>query len=215
MNWRGLSRSIKRLIDVVVSAVALLALSPIFAIVALVVAIEDGRPVLFRQIRAGQQATGFKMIKFRSMRNHHTPVLEMGPVRYEHPLVTKTGRPMRRLRIDELPQLVNVLRGEMSLVGPRPALPEQAARYDEFERRRLEIRPGLTGWAQVNGNDELTWPERILLDIWYIDHWSLSLDLRILVRTAAVVVRGEHRNPQTMQQARVHASQVRTHYPLP
>jgi lipopolysaccharide/colanic/teichoic acid biosynthesis glycosyltransferase len=143
---------------------------------------------------------------FRSMRVNDFSPLRVGQVRGEHPLVTPVGRWIRRLKVDELPQLLNVLRGDMSLVGPRPALVDQVESYTDFQRRRLEMRPGMTGWAQVNGNIELEWAERILLDIWYIDHCSPWLDLRILWRTSAVVIFGERSNRQALKDAYAYAN---------
>jgi lipopolysaccharide/colanic/teichoic acid biosynthesis glycosyltransferase len=142
------------------------------------------------------------------MRVHGLPTTEVGQVYETHPMVTRVGRLLRRFKIDELPQLVNVLLGDMSIVGPRPALPEALAGYDEFQRRRLEVRPGLTGWAQVNGSARLTWDERILLDVWNIDHWSHGLDLRILARTLGVVLWGERPNRRALAAARAHAARL-------
>ena len=121
-------------------------------------------------------------------------------------MVTSVGRWMRRLKIDELPQLLNVLCGEMSLIGPRPTIPEQVVAYSEFQRRRLEILPGITGWAQINGGIEISWPERIMLDVWYVDHRSLWLDIQILARTAAVILFGDQRNQGALNEARAHAN---------
>ncbi|HEY0022678.1 MAG TPA: sugar transferase [Longimicrobium sp.] len=195
----------KRVLDVLVSGAALLAASPVLALAAAGILLEDGRPLLFVQPRAGRGGRVFHALKFRTMRVHQVPAHQMAQVRAGDPLVTRVGSVLRRLKVDELPQLVNVLRGDMSLVGPRPTLPEQVAGYDAFQRRRLEVTPGLTGWAQVNGNTELDWPERILLDVWYVDHRSLWLDLRILARTLAVVVGGERVRSGPLEQARLHA----------
>jgi lipopolysaccharide/colanic/teichoic acid biosynthesis glycosyltransferase len=168
---------IRRAVDIVVAGVGMVVLSPVMAVVALAVRVRLGRPVLFRQPRSGLHGEEFTILKVRTMRAE----------RYEgEPDADRTprlGRMLRAISADELPQLVNVLRGDMSLIGPRPTLPEQVARYGPRERRRLEIRPGLTGWAQVNGRNSITWPERIELDIWYLEHRSLWLDLRILGRT--------------------------------
>lgn len=190
--------------DLVVGVTGLVATAPVQISGALAILIEDGRPVLFTQTRVGRGGRPFTVYKFRSMAaNDLAPGAQQ--VGIDHPLVTRTGRVIRRLKIDELPQLVNVVAGHMSLVGPRPALPEQAAAYDDFQRTRLRVRPGLTGWAQVNGNVALTWPERILLDVWYVDHWSLRLDAAILLRTLEVILRGEHRSDETLAEARRHA----------
>lgn len=199
----------KRALDVVVAATAVLVTLPVQALAALATLAEDGRPVLFRQARVGRGGARFEVLKLRTMRLHDTPAASLGQVRLDHALVTRTGAVLRRFKIDEVPQLLSVLRGDMSLVGPRPALPEHAESYDGYQRRRLLVRPGLTGWAQVNGNTALTWPERILLDVWYVDHWSLSLDLVILARTVEVVLRGERRVESAITEARAHAERTR------
>lgn len=174
---------LRRVVDLVVAAIASAALSPLIALTALLVSRRLGRPVLFRQTRAGRGGHPFTIVKFRTMRDPRYP---------GEPDADRTppfGERLRSTSLDELPQLWNVLRGDMSLIGPRPTLPEQVARYDARQRRRLEVRPGLTGWAQVNGRNSISWPERIELDIWYIDHRSLALDLRIVGRTLARLVR--------------------------
>jgi lipopolysaccharide/colanic/teichoic acid biosynthesis glycosyltransferase len=145
------------------------------------------------------------------MRSNNLPLDEVTEIREGHPLVTPVGRWIRRFKIDELPQLLNVLRGEMALIGPRPAVPEHIEKYNSFQRRRLNVRPGMTGWAQVNGGIELTWPERIMLDVWYVDQRSLWMDVRILRRTAAVVFFGEQRNSRTLQEAIAHAQDANFH----
>jgi lipopolysaccharide/colanic/teichoic acid biosynthesis glycosyltransferase len=176
---------IRRLVDLTVSGIALVVLSPVLAVLALLVRLRLGRPVLFRQARSGWRGEEFTIVKLRTMRD------ERYPGEPDADRTPRLGRVLRATSLDELPQLVNVIRGEMSLIGPRPTLPEQVARYGSHERRRLEVRPGLTGWAQVNGRNSLSWPERIELDIWYIDHRSLALDLRILGRTLRRLVRPE------------------------
>jgi lipopolysaccharide/colanic/teichoic acid biosynthesis glycosyltransferase len=201
---------IRRLIDVLGSVFLLVLLSPVLLITALAVWISDPGPVFFRQTRTGRGGRPFQMIKFRSMRLNNLPVdtpEEIGEGR-GHPLVTSAGRWLRRLKLDELPQLLNVLRGEMTFVGPRPAVPEQVARYTAFQRRRLEIPPGLTGWAQVNGGAEISWPERIVLEVWYVDHRSLGLDLRILCRTAGVILFGHKANQSAFQEALIYARRL-------
>jgi lipopolysaccharide/colanic/teichoic acid biosynthesis glycosyltransferase len=191
--------------DIGGALVVLLLGLPVLGLVAGLVYVDAGRPVLFRQRRAGRGAREFRLLKFRSMRPNQIPVNDLGQLGGTHPLITASGRWIRRFKLDELPQLVNVLRGDMSLVGPRPTVPEQVAAYDEFQRRRLLLRPGLTGWAQVNGNVRLDWSERIALDVWYVDHWSLWLDVRILLKTLRVVVAGERRNARALAQAQAHA----------
>jgi len=180
---RQTDSSLRRAVDVVVAAGALVVLTPLLGVLALAVRIAMGRPVLFRQPRSGRHGVEFTIVKLRTMRS------ERFPGEPDADRTPRLGHLLRSTSLDELPQLVNVLRGDMSLIGPRPTLPEQAARYGEHERQRLEVRPGLTGWAQVNGRNTLTWPERIELDIWYIQHRSLALDLRILGRTARRLVR--------------------------
>ena len=177
---RSLSLVVKRALDLVVAATALLVLSPLLLLTALLILLEDGRPVFFRQTRAGRHGRPFSILKFRSMTVNDAPVASMGAVTGAHPLVTKVGRVTRRTKIDELPQLLNVLTGDLSLVGPRPTLLEQVAEYDDFERRRLALKPGVTGWAQVCGGIYLPWEERIALDVWYTDNWLLGLDFKIL-----------------------------------
>ena len=139
------------------------------------------------------------------MRTHNHAAEFVGQVTDSHPLVTPWGRLLRRSKVDELPQLISVVTGKMSLIGPRPTIPEQVARYSDWEMRRLEVRPGLSGWAQVNGNIALTWSERIALDIWYVDHWSLKLDARILFRTLRTVLLGESANRHAVKEASLHA----------
>ncbi len=203
-----LARAAKRALDVLGAATASVLTLPIQLGAATAILIEDGPPVLYRQARVGRSGKPFTLLKFRSMKANNLPPASVGQVRFNHPMVTRTGRAMRRLKIDELPQLVNILTGDMSLVGPRPALPRQVASYNASERRRLCVRPGLTGWAQVNGNVELSWSERILLDLWYIDHWSLRLDAHILGRTIVTILRGERRNDETLLKARDYAERT-------
>ncbi len=203
------ARRVKRAIDTAGAGALLLLLSPLLAAAAAMVALEDGRPVLFSQERVGRDGRPYRLWKFRTMRRHDAAPEAVGQVHGEHPLVTRVGRVLRRFKVDELPQLVNVLRGEMSLVGPRPTIASQVAAYDEFQRRRLRVAPGLTGWAQVNGNVSLSWRERIELDVWYVDHWSLALDARILLATLSVLARGETPRPRAVQRAAEHAERTR------
>lgn len=198
---RSLSLAVKRALDVTVALAALLVLSPLLLVTALLILLEDGRPVFFRQRRAGLGGRPFSIFKFRSMRVNDAPVATMGAVTSSHPLVTRVGRTIRRTKIDELPQLLNVVLGDLSLVGPRPTLLEQIAEYDAFERRRLSLKPGVTGWAQVSGGIYLPWEERIALDVWYSDHWSLGLDLGVLLRTVGVIILGEKLNPRALAAA--------------
>lgn len=185
-------RCCKRPFDVLGGVVALVVLSPLLLLVAMLIKLTSPGPVFFRQDRAGFNGAVFRPFKFRTMRGSRTPdAKELVPL--NHPDVTRLGRFLRRFKIDELPQLLNVVRGEMSLVGPRPTLPDQAAAYDEFRRQRLSVRPGLTGLAQVNGNAAMSWDERILYDIAYVRRCSFLLDVAILLRTVLVVLMGEER----------------------
>lgn len=179
---------VKRLFDVLVSLGALVLLSPLFLVIGVVVWFGLGRPVLFRQPRPGLHGKTFLLVKFRSMTE---AVDEAGRVLPDSVRLTRLGRLLRATSLDELPELWNVFRGDMSLVGPRPLLVEYLPLYSPEQARRHEVRPGLTGWAQVNGRNSLSWPERLGMDVWYVDHWSMWLDLRILVLTVLKVVRRE------------------------
>jgi lipopolysaccharide/colanic/teichoic acid biosynthesis glycosyltransferase len=182
------SRFLKRLIDRVAAVVLLVLLSPLLAAIALWILVDGGRPVLLAQERVGKGGRRFRMLKFRTMVPNalelaHELTDDPYGVVPDDPRITKPGRLLRRTSLDELPQLLNVLAGQMSLVGPRPDLVEQVANYSDRDRDRLAVEPGITGWSQVNGREEITWPERIEQDLWYIEHWSLPLDLKIIVRT--------------------------------
>jgi len=176
----------KRLLDVALAAIALVALSPVLAVVALLVRRSLGSPVLFRQRRLGRGGMPFPVAKFRTMTDARDAAGDLLP---DGERIPRFGQLLRSTSLDELPELLNVLRGEMSLVGPRPLILDYAGRYTPEQMRRHEARPGITGWAQVNGRNALSWEERFALDVWYVDHCSLTLDLRILVRTIANVVR--------------------------
>jgi sugar transferase EpsL len=178
--------AVKRALDVVAAAAAGMILSPVLAWVALAVAVTEGRPILFRQQRPGLRGQPFTIVKFRTMRAPRT-----GEVWYltDDERITRLGRFLRATSLDELPELWNVLRGDMSLVGPRPLLMEYLDEYTPQERRRHEMRPGITGWAVVNGRNALRFRDRLELDTWYVDHWSLRLDLRILMTTVHQVLR--------------------------
>ena len=173
----------RRVLDVLVSGLALLVLAPVLVLIALVVAASMGRPVLFRQVRIGRDGVPFTILKFRTMRAERTP----GEPDADR--LTTTGRLLRATSLDELPQLANILCGHMSVIGPRPTLPEQVEHYSPRQHGRHAVRPGVTGWAQVNGRNSLSWPERIELDLWYIEHRNLRLDLRILALTVWRLVR--------------------------
>jgi lipopolysaccharide/colanic/teichoic acid biosynthesis glycosyltransferase len=194
-----------RIIAVTVSLFLIALTAPVFLLTALAIWCTDRGPVFYLQTRAGRDGQLFRMMKFRSMRVNDLPVNLVGEAGHEHPLVTPVGRWIRRLKIDELPQLINVLKGEMALVGPRPTVPEQVKSYTPFQRLRLKVLPGMTGWAQVNGGAEISWPERIILEVWYVDHCSVWLDLTIIFRTFAVVVGGHRPNLAALQQAFAYA----------
>jgi len=181
---------LRRALDVVLAAALLVVTAPLLALAAVAIRLESRGPVFYRQLRVGKDGQPFELWKLRTM----VPGAEsMGAGIYViegDPRITRTGRLLRRFSLDELPNLVNVLRGEMSIVGPRPTVQEQVERYTDRQRRRLEVRPGITGWAQINGRTSLPWPERIELDVWYVEHRSLRLDLRILARTARMLATG-------------------------
>jgi lipopolysaccharide/colanic/teichoic acid biosynthesis glycosyltransferase len=179
----------KRAWDIVVALVGLTLLSPLLLLIAAVLIFCSGHPVFFLQERAGLHGRAFRIIKFRSMTRDAEQRIQGQYIAADNPYVTSIGRFLRRTSLDELPELVNVLRGDMSLVGPRPQLSEEVANYNEFQRRRLEVRPGITGWAQVNGRSSISWAERFKLDAWYVDHWTLWLDMRILLITIGQVLR--------------------------
>ena len=191
----------KRFWDIVLGSILLLVAAPLMVLLALLIAIDSGRPVLFVQERVGLHGRPFRMLKFRSMRTgeyERTQTFSSTspdePVFYDPNVacyVTRIGRYLRMSSLDELPQLVNVVRGDMSLVGPRPTLEHQVAQYTPFQRQRLEVKPGITGWAQVCGRNALPWAKRIELDVWYVEHFSLLLDIRILFRTIGVWLRRE------------------------
>ena len=181
----------RRVFDVVVAGTGLLAASPVLTVAAIAVRLESPGHVLYRQRRVGLHGREFDVIKLRTM---VTGAEAMGAglaVDEGDPRITRVGAFLRRTSIDELPNLLNVLRGDMAIVGPRPTVPVQVAQYTDRQRGRLSVRPGITGWAQVNGRASLPWHERIELDLWYVEHRSWALDLRILARTARLVVHGE------------------------
>lgn len=171
---------IKRLFDILVSGLVLLVLSPLIILISLCVLIYHGKPILFHQIRPGYGGKPFKIYKFRTMtdKRDNTGVLLPDAER-----LTRLGKFLRATSLDELPEFYNVLRGEMSLVGPRPLLMQYLDRYTPEQARRHAVLPGITGWAQVNGRNTLTWEDKFRLDVWYVDHWSFSLDVRILFLT--------------------------------
>ena len=180
----------KRVLDVVLAGALLVITSPVLALSALAIRLESGGPVFYRQLRVGKDGGQFELWKLRTM----VPGAEaMGAGIYVlegDARITRVGRLLRRFSLDELPNLVNVLKGDMAIVGPRPTVQEQVDRYTDRQRRRLEVKPGITGWAQINGRASLPWPDRIELDVWYVEHRSMRLDLRILARTARMLATG-------------------------
>jgi lipopolysaccharide/colanic/teichoic acid biosynthesis glycosyltransferase len=179
-----------RALDVLLAAALLVVTAPLLALAALAIRMESRGPVFYRQLRVGRHGEPFELWKLRTM---VAGAESMGAGIYViegDPRITRTGRLLRRFSLDELPNLVNVLRGEMSIVGPRPTVQEQVDRYTDRQRRRLEVKPGITGWAQINGRTSLPWPDRIELDVWYVEHRSMRLDLRILARTARMLATG-------------------------
>jgi len=193
---------LKRAFDLAISALSLVLLSPLLGAIALAVRFRMGSPVFFRQVRPGLHGQPFTLLKFRTMLDVRDAAGNLLP---DGERLTRLGRILRSTSLDELPELFNVLRGEMSLVGPRPLLMSYLERYTPEQARRHEMMPGLTGWAQVNGRNALTWEARFELDVWYVDHWSLGLDLRILALTLWKVIKREgisHPGEATMTEFR-------------
>jgi lipopolysaccharide/colanic/teichoic acid biosynthesis glycosyltransferase len=181
---------IRRVFDMAASSTALLLSAPVLALAALAIRVESPGPVIYRQRRIGLHGRSFDALKLRTMVQGAEHIGAGLAVNANDSRITRVGALLRRTSVDELPNLVNVLRGEMSLIGPRPTLPVQVEQYTERQRGRLAVKPGITGWAQVNGRASLPWSERIELDLYYIEHRSLALDLRILWRTVAMVLGG-------------------------
>ena len=182
-----------RALDIVTAALGLAVTSPLLAVSAIAIKLEDGGPVLFRQTRVGRDGKDFELLKLRTMvvdaeRKGAGYAIAAGDSR-----ITKAGRILRKTSVDELPQLWNVVRGEMSLIGPRPTLRYQVERYDERQRKRLDVLPGITGWAQIHGRAALSWDERIELDVWYVEHRSPRVDLKILLRTPLALFGGTYK----------------------
>ena len=182
-----------RAADLVVAGAALALSSPLLAVAAIAIKLEGGGPVVYRQTRVGKDGVDFELLKLRTMivgAEHQGAgfAVNEGDAR-----ITRAGRVLRKLSLDELPQLWNVVRGEMSVIGPRPTLRYQVEKYDEHQRRRLEVKPGITGWAQIHGRAALPWAERIELDVWYVEHRSALLDLKILARTPLALFSGTYK----------------------
>ena len=192
---------LKRLADILAAGALLIVLSPLLVLVVIALKLSDRGAVFFSQKRSGLRGREFTIYKFRTMRadRKHDP-FEYVPA--GHSDITAVGRMLRRVKLDETPQLWNILKGDMSLIGPRPTLPEQVVRYNDFERRRLEVRPGLTGLAQVNGGILLPWPERIKWDVLYVEQLGPALELRIAFKTVIVILAGDKKFTRTIEQAR-------------
>jgi lipopolysaccharide/colanic/teichoic acid biosynthesis glycosyltransferase len=185
--------ALNRAADVAGAGIGLALAAPLLAAAAVAIKLEDGGPVLYRQRRVGLGGRDFELLKLRTMVVGAEAKGAGLAVDAGDPRITRAGRVLRRLSLDELPQLVNVLRGEMSLIGPRPTVRSQVERYSERQRRRLDVKPGLTGWAQIHGRAALPWPERIELDVWYVEHRSALVDLKILLRTPLALFSGTYK----------------------
>jgi lipopolysaccharide/colanic/teichoic acid biosynthesis glycosyltransferase len=176
--------------DVLLASLGLFLASPLLALAVVAIKLESPGPALYRQRRAGRDGDPFELFKLRTMHAGSDPVGVGTPVLERDPRVTRVGRLLRRLSLDEVPNLINVVRGDMAIVGPRPTLEAQVELYTPRQRRRLAVKPGITGWAQVNGRAGIDWDERIELDVWYVENRSPALDLRILARTARLLLTG-------------------------
>jgi lipopolysaccharide/colanic/teichoic acid biosynthesis glycosyltransferase len=188
-----LHQSLKRAIDLIGAAAGLIALAPVLLLVALAVRYWLGSPVLFRQVRAGRHGRPFELLKFRTMTDARDAAGELLP---DAERLIGFGSWLRSTSLDELPELINVLRGEMSLVGPRPLLPDYLPHYSAEQARRHDVRPGITGWAAVHGRNALSWERRLALDVWYVEHCSIALDLKILLTTVVKVLKREGISPE-------------------
>jgi lipopolysaccharide/colanic/teichoic acid biosynthesis glycosyltransferase len=189
----GEGHKVNRALDVLVAGAGLVLASPLLAAAAIATKLESGGPVLYRQTRVGKDGVDFELLKLRTMVVGAEKLGAGFAVDRGDPRITRVGRILRRTSVDELPQLWNILRGDMSVIGPRPTLRYQVEQYDEHQRRRLDVRPGLTGWAQVQGRASLPWADRIELDVWYVENRSPKVDLEILLRTPLALFRGTYR----------------------
>ncbi len=189
----GGGNPLNRTLDVAIAGTGLVVASPFLALAALAVKLEDGGPVLYRQTRVGKDGRDFELLKLRTMVVGAEKLGAGYAVNVGDPRITRSGRLLRRLSLDELPQLWNVVRGDMSLIGPRPTLRYQVEQYDERQRHRLDVKPGITGWAQIHGRTKLPWADRIELDLWYVEHRSARLDLKILLRTPRALFGGTYK----------------------
>jgi lipopolysaccharide/colanic/teichoic acid biosynthesis glycosyltransferase len=184
---------VNRSLDVALARLGLAVASPLLAAAAVAIKLDDGGPVLYRQTRVGKDGADFELLKLRTMVVGAEKLGAGWAVDEGDPRITRVGALLRKLSVDELPQLWNVVRGDMSLIGPRPTLRYQVERYDERQLHRLDVRPGLTGWAQIHGRATLSWPERIELDLWYVEHRSPLVDLKILLRTPLALLGGHYK----------------------
>jgi lipopolysaccharide/colanic/teichoic acid biosynthesis glycosyltransferase len=182
--------ALNRALDILIAGVALLIASPLLVVAAVAIRLESKGSPIYRQRRVGMGGEPFELLKLRTMVSGAEHIGAGLAVNVGDPRITRVGALLRRFSLDELPNLVNVLRGDLAIVGPRPTIQAQVDQYTERQRRRLEVKPGITGWAQVNGRASLPWDERIELDVWYVDHRSLWLDLRILAKTARMLATG-------------------------
>ncbi len=183
---------VKRFMDIIISFLALIILLPAFFMIFIAIKLTSHGPAIYKQERIGMNGKSFVVYKFRTMRLGAETETMGKYITGDEEALTALGKFLRRWGLDELPQLWNVLKGDMSLVGPRPTLPYQVERYYEWQRKRLLVKPGLTGWAQVNGRNKLTWPERIEYDVWYVENWSLMLDLKIIAMTIPAILKREY-----------------------
>ncbi len=178
----------KRVLDIILAFISIIVLSPILILISIIIAFTHGFPILFKQKRPGYKGEIFLIYKFRTMQNLKNKNGDLLP---DEMRITKIGSFLRSTSLDELPELLNVLKGEMSIVGPRPLLVEYLPRYNVHQARRHEVLPGITGWAQINGRNAITWQNKFDLDVWYVDHWSFWLDLKIIFKSVAKVIRRE------------------------
>ncbi|MDQ3982297.1 MAG: sugar transferase [Actinomycetota bacterium] len=191
MSLRPTQLAAKRAFDVTLATMSLIVLSPFLAVIAVLIKATSRGPVLYRDVRAGRDGRPFEMMKFRTMIDGASQLGLGRMVAKDDWRITRVGRFLRRTTLDEVPQLLNVLKGEMSIVGPRAATPDQMTRCSDRHRRRLEVRPGMAGWAWIHGRNNISWSERMELDLWYVDNWSFSLDLKIVARSFVFLLRGD------------------------
>jgi lipopolysaccharide/colanic/teichoic acid biosynthesis glycosyltransferase len=189
----GRGHALNRAVDIAIAGAGLAVAAPVLALAAVAIKLEDRGPILYRQTRVGRDGGDFELVKLRTMVVGAERLGAGFAVNEGDPRITRVGRALRKLSLDELPQLWNVVRGEMSIVGPRPTLRYQVDQYDERQRHRLDVAPGITGWAQIHGRAKLAWAERIELDLWYVEHRSARVDLKILLRTPLALFGGTYK----------------------